>query len=118
MQQDKENYSKYVQKKAPKSPIVKNCLFAFVIGGAICVIGQFTMNFFKTIYAEKEIVSAANSITMVFLGAFLTGIGVVRKDEHYRENCRARVGTRVPITGFLQLRCTRRRSNTGRKASS
>lgn len=79
----------------PKPPVLKNILWAFVVGGLICVIGQGLQDFFLSMELQKKDAAAATSITLVFLGAFLTGLGVY--DEIGK---RAGAGSIVPITGF------------------
>ncbi|SKA88314.1 stage V sporulation protein AC [Clostridium sp. USBA 49] len=79
----------------PKSNLLKNCINAFWVGGLICVIGQLVMNYFTSLGLPKDVVSSLVSITMVFLGAFLTGIGIYDKIAGF-----AGAGSLVPITGF------------------
>ena len=91
-----KDYLNYIDKTAPKSPILKNVALAFVIGGLICVIGQLIGDFYKKVCGlDSESAKTAVSITMVFLGAFLTGIDVYPKIAKH-----AGAGTIVPITGF------------------
>ena len=91
----KKDYDSLVQEKSPKSPLFKDMLLAFLIGGLICVIGELISYGFKKIGLTKEFVSSATSASMVFLGAALTGIGVYDSIAKY-----AGAGTIVPITGF------------------
>ena len=92
----KKDYSKYVDSKAPASNILKNCLFAFLIGGGICTVGQMFSDFYtKVLNIDKELSKSAVSITMIFLGALLTGLGIYNNIAKY-----AGAGTLVPITGF------------------
>ena len=79
----------------PKPPIVKNMLWAFVVGGLICVLGQVFANYFVDLGLSKKEAGVPTTIVMVFLGAFFTGLGVY--DELGR---RAGAGSIVPITGF------------------
>lgn len=79
----------------PKHVLWINLLWAFVVGGAICVLGQFVQEFFMSIGFEKKEAAAGTSVVMVFLGAFFTGLGVY--DELGK---RAGAGSVVPITGF------------------
>ncbi|WP_069649360.1 stage V sporulation protein AC [Caloranaerobacter ferrireducens] len=90
-----KDYNKYVQEKIPKPTFLKNCLWAFFVGGLICTFGQFVTNFYKSIGLDKEGVSAATAITLVFLGAFFTGLGLYDKLGKT-----AGAGSIVPITGF------------------
>ncbi len=90
-----KQYSKYVKEVMPKSKVLKNMCFAFVIGGIICVIGQGLKEFFLSLGLADKDASTWVSATLIFFGAFLTGIGVYDKIAVY-----AGGGTIVPITGF------------------
>ena len=90
-----KEYGKLVQSLAPKSPIWKDCLCAFLIGGLICTLGQLIMNGFSALELEKQDASCATSMSLVVLAALLTGFSV------YDDIARiAGAGTLVPITGF------------------
>lgn len=91
----KNEYKNYVDKMTPNSPIVKDILFAFFIGGTICTIGQAFFNLYTQLGFEKDSVSMLTSSTMVFLGALFTGLGLYDNLAKY-----AGAGTIVPITGF------------------
>ena len=91
-----EEYNKYVARISPKSPIGKNCLIAFLVGGAICVIGQLLLNLYgKTFALDETAAGAATSVTLIFLSALFTGLGLYGKLAKH-----AGAGTLVPITGF------------------
>ncbi|MFZ5966172.1 MAG: stage V sporulation protein AC [Bacillota bacterium] len=90
-----QEYQKYVDKKVPKPTYVKNCIWAFFVGGLICVFGQFVTNSLKAAGLSKDEVSAAAAIILVFTGAFLTGLGI-----YDQIGKRAGAGSIVPITGF------------------
>ena len=90
---DKE-YAKLVEEMSPKSPIVKDCVNAFVIGGLICVLGQFFLNFYG-IWLDPEVAGTAASMTLVSLSALLTGLSLYDNIAKH-----AGAGTLVPITGF------------------
>lgn len=92
---DKEEYKKYVDKRAKKSPVFKNCFFAFLIGGLICVIGQAFMNLYVFLGIESKLASTLASVTLILLASILTGIGVFDKIARV-----AGGGTMLPITGF------------------
>ena len=79
----------------PKPQIVKNCIRAFLVGGLICDLGQVIMTVLKNYDFSKDEIGAITSISMVFLGALLTGVGIYDKIATY-----AGAGTVVPITGF------------------
>ena len=91
---DKE-YQKLVDEISPKSPIGKDCLGAFVVGGIICVIGQFFMNFYTKLGLDKDAAGTAASMTLVVISATLTGLSLYDNIAKF-----AGAGTLVPITGF------------------
>ena len=90
-----QEYQTYAQKKAPKSPIVKDTALAFVIGGLICVLGQLIQNFWSSQGLDTQDAGTATSCTLVFLSALLTGLNLYNKLARF-----AGAGTLVPITGF------------------
>ncbi len=96
MDYTKQEYLEYVQKKSPNSKLFRNMLFAFVIGGLICVVGQCFAEIYKSVFGlSEESVKTAVPITMIFLGALFTGLNLYHKLAKY-----AGAGTLVPITGF------------------
>ena len=100
-QMSQEKYKELTEKKSPNSPIIKDIIFAFVIGGLICVIGELISAGYEKIGLTEDAVSSATSSTMVFLGAFFTGLGVYDNIVKY-----AGAGTIVPITGFANSICS------------
>ena len=92
---DKKTYGELVKKKTSGSPVLKNCIGAFFIGGLICTLGQAISDLWKMSGIDEKSVSTLTSCTMVFLGAFLTAVGVYDKIAKH-----AGAGTLVPITGF------------------
>ena len=95
MDMSNKDYDKFVQARAAKSPIVKNCAFAFVIGGAICVLGQAILDGFTALGLEKTDAGTATSVCLVALSALLTGLNLYNKLGRF-----GGAGTLVPITGF------------------
>lgn len=91
----KKEYQKQVEQATPKPPVIKNIIWAFFVGGLICLIGQFVQNTLTDMGLVKKDALAMTSVIMVFLGAFLTGLGVY--DEIGKH---AGAGSIVPITGF------------------
>jgi stage V sporulation protein AC len=79
----------------PKPKMLKNSVLAFLVGGAICDVGQFFNNYLLGIGIGKDEVGTYVSIIMVFIGALLTGIGIYDKLANF-----AGAGSVVPITGF------------------
>lgn len=90
-----EQYAEYVKRKSPPSPLWGDLLKAFLIGGAICVIGELVTQLWLYAGLERSDASTACSMTLVFLGALLTGLGVYDDIAKF-----GGAGTLVPITGF------------------
>lgn len=91
-----ENYAALVKRITPKSKLAQGCLRAFWVGGSICTLGQAIADIgisFLNLTASSA--SAFSSITLIFLTALLTGLGVFDRIARY-----AGAGTVVPITGF------------------
>ena len=95
MDMSPKEYQRYVQQKSKKSPIVKDVALAFLIGGAICVVGQAIQNGWSAAGLSKEDAGTATSCTLVFLSALLTGLNLYNKLARF-----GGAGTLVPITGF------------------
>lgn len=90
-----QEYKAYVKALSPKSPIGKNTALAFLVGGAICTLGQLIQNGFLALGLEKTDAGTATSIALVFLSALLTGLNLYNSLARF-----AGAGTLVPITGF------------------
>ena len=90
-----KEYQQYVEKKSPKSKILRNVIRAFAIGGLICVVGQFFTNILKARGFGSDMAGNLTALILVFLGALFTGLNVY--DELGRF---AGAGSIVPITGF------------------
>ncbi len=90
-----KEYGALLKDMAPKSPIWKDCLNAFLIGGLICAIGQLIMNGYLALGLEKEDAGTVMSMTLVALSALLTGFSLYDNIAKY-----GGAGTLVPITGF------------------
>ncbi len=91
----KDEYKKMYKKASPPTKSYKNIPIAFVTGGAICVLGEGIKQFYKFLELSDKNSSTLTSITLVFLSAVLTGLGVYHTMAKY-----AGAGTLVPITGF------------------
>lgn len=89
------DFRKMVEEVSPNSDSVMNCIKAFVVGGLICDIGQLLNNIFLSYKIPKEETGLWVAAIMVFLGAFLTGLGLYNKIGKF-----AGAGSIVPITGF------------------
>ena len=96
MDMTNQDYGKYVNAKSKPSPCWKNSLWAFGVGGLICTLGQGLMNLYQSYCAlEQPQAAAATSVSLIFLSALLTGLGIFDNIAK-----RAGAGTLVPITGF------------------
>ncbi|MBQ2972293.1 MAG: stage V sporulation protein AC [Ruminococcus sp.] len=84
-----------VEKQTKNSPIVKDCIKAFLIGGAICTIGQVFTELYMALDLEKKQAQTLTSVTLVFLGVLLTALHLYEKIAKH-----GGAGTLVPITGF------------------
>ena len=91
----KEEYAALVKEKMPRSPLGLDMLKAFLIGGAICCVGQGFLDLYRALGADAEAAASWECVTMVFLGALLTGLGVYDRIARH-----GGAGTLVPITGF------------------
>lgn len=91
----KEEYKEFVEKRAKKSPLMKDIFFAFIIGGLICVLGQIFMDIYLSLEIEKQTASTLASISIIFIAILLTGLGVFDNIAKI-----AGAGTAVPISGF------------------
>ena len=90
-----KQYGELIKELSPKSPAWKDCTIAFVIGGLICVLGQWLVNWYTSLGLDKQLAGTACSMTLVTLSALLTGLSVYDDIAKF-----AGAGTLVPITGF------------------
>ena len=89
-----KEYNRYVARLAKKSPLGKDLLNSFLIGGLICVVGQLILNGYTALELSEQDAAAATSVSLVFLSAVLTALSV------YDDLAKiAGAGTLVPITG-------------------
>lgn len=90
-----KEYNRYVARLAKKSPLGKDLLNSFLIGGLICVVGQLILNGYTALELSEQDAAAGTSVSLVFLSAVLTALSV------YDDLAKiAGAGTLVPITGF------------------
>ncbi len=92
---DKKKYSQMTKKASPPSPKIKDFVWAYIVGGAICVIGQLLNELYTAFDLPEKVVKMAVPVSIIFLAALLTGFGLFDKIAR-----RAGAGTLVPITGF------------------
>lgn len=90
-----QEYDKLVRQMAPRSPLGKNTALAFAVGGAICCLGQAIRDGWAAAGLTETDAATAASISLVFLSALFTGLGLYHKLARH-----AGAGTLVPITGF------------------
>lgn len=91
----KEEYKKWTQEQAPKSPKIKRIIMAFLVGGAICTIGQVIQSVLLNSGMAEKNAGSVTTLFMIFIGAFLTGINVY--DDIGRIGG---AGAAIPVTGF------------------
>ena len=92
---DKAAYGRYVARRAARSPVLRNCTAAFLVGGAISALGQALIFLYRTLGASLDTAATLVSVTLVFLSVLLTALGVYDRIARV-----AGAGTLVPITGF------------------
>ena len=90
-----KEYARLVGELSPKSPLLRDCVCAFLIGGLICTLGQVFLNWYTAQGLSKQDAGTATSITLVAISALLTGLSVYDNIAKV-----AGAGTLVPITGF------------------
>jgi len=95
MNTDSKTYKKYAAARAKKSPVLKNCLCAYLVGGGICTAAQGLRTLYQSWDASEEDSGTLVSVTLIFITALLTGLGVFDRIAKF-----AGAGTLVPITGF------------------
>lgn len=94
-QAEQQTYQEKYEQAKPKTPILKNIVWAFIVGGLICVLGQYIQNYFLSLGISKKDAAGPTSTVLIFLSALFTGFGIY--DELGRK---AGAGSIVPITGF------------------
>ena len=95
MKMTAQEYARRVQKAGPHSPLLADCLWAFCVGGGICLLGEVLRGWYLTMGLDKELAGTLTSCTLVALSALLTTLGLYQKLA-----AKAGAGTLVPITGF------------------
>lgn len=95
-----KDYDSLNKKYSPSSKSYITIPSAFLVGGLICVLGQFLINFYTYLGADKDIATTGASVTLVFIASLLTGLNVFDNIAKF-----AGAGTLVPITGFSNAVC-------------
>lgn len=92
---NKEKYKKFADQSATKSPLLLDCVKAFISGGLICLLGQALLALYQYLGLSEDVAKPTVSVSLIFLAALLTGLGLFDKIAKH-----AGAGTLVPITGF------------------
>lgn len=92
---NKKDYEQYAEKKVPKPTYMKNIIMAFLVGGLICTIGQLIINLGMSKGLDEETAFTVSTISMIFIGALLTGLGLYDNIAKV-----GGAGAAIPITGF------------------
>jgi len=95
MDMTNKEYDQFVKDRSKPSPTWKNLIWAFLVGGTICTIGQVLLNAYKAAGLDEEMAGTGVSVTLVLAAALLTGLGLFDNLAKH-----AGAGTLVPITGF------------------
>lgn len=90
-----EEYGRLVARMAKPSPMGKDLLFAFLIGGGICAVGQLIQTGWQALGLDRENAGTATTMTLIFLSALFTALDCYNSLAKY-----AGAGTLVPVTGF------------------
>ena len=96
MKINKETYARFADAHAPRSPILKNCTFAFLVGGTVCTLGQVLHDVFENVCSfSADTAGTLTSISLIFAAVVLSALGIFDNVAKH-----AGAGTLVPITGF------------------
>ena len=90
-----QEYARRVQRAGPHSPLGTDCLWAFGVGGGICLLGEVLRQWYLGLGLEADLAGTLTSCTLIALSAVLTTLGLYQKLA-----ARAGAGSLVPITGF------------------
>ncbi|WP_407385662.1 stage V sporulation protein AC [Ruminococcus sp.] len=91
----KEKYARLVKKRSQNSKLWLDCLKAFLIGGAICTIGQGILEAYRSVGIGEDTAKTLCSVTLIFIGVLLTALHLYERLAKH-----GGAGTLVPITGF------------------
>ncbi|MBQ8341727.1 MAG: SpoVA/SpoVAEb family sporulation membrane protein [Clostridia bacterium] len=96
MNMDKKTYARYVEARAPRSPLVRDCAYAFLVGGGICLFAEGVIQLLTGLLSQtREVAATWTSILLILLAVVLTAIGVLDRIARF-----SGAGTLLPITGF------------------
>ena len=89
------HYKRIIKESAPRSPILKDCILAFLFGGGICLFGQLLCYLYIALGADEKNAYLLVTVSLIFISSLLTGLGIYDKIARH-----AGAGTLVPVTGF------------------
>ena len=92
---DKESYAAYAKRRAGRSPVVKNTVFAFLTGGSLCLLGELLFSLYVRLGAAEREAGLLVTLTLIFFSSLLTFFGVFDRIARV-----AGAGTLLPVTGF------------------
>ena len=96
MKIDQKTYARFADAHAPRSPVLKNCTFAFLVGGTVCTIGQVLHDVFENACSfSADTAGTLTSVSLIFISVVLSALGIFDSIAKH-----AGAGTLVPITGF------------------
>lgn len=95
MKMSNKEYGALVQSMAKPSPMGKDLLWAFVVGGGICALGQFFVACYHALGLNRDLSSTASTVTLIFLSVLMTDLDLYCHIAKF-----AGAGTLVPVTGF------------------
>lgn len=90
-----EKYKKMIKDFSPKSPTLKNCICAFLVGGFLCFLGQWLFFLYGYFGLDEEAAGTLVTVSLIFLSACLTAVGIFDRIARF-----AGAGTLLPVTGF------------------
>ena len=93
--ENNKEYKNLIKKHAPKSPVFKNCVFAFLVGGSLCAIGEWLAYFYRFLGVSTENSYVLVTVTYIVLASLATALGFFDKIARF-----AGAGTLLPVTGF------------------
>jgi stage V sporulation protein AC len=97
-----QEYQQLAKAKEPPRPVFKNCVRAFLFGGAVCLLGQCIMQAMIVWFGfDKEKAGDPTVAVLIFLSVLLTSLGVYDKFAQW-----AGAGSAVPVTGFANSMCS------------
>ena len=97
MDMSPQEYQAYIKERAPKSPIWKDTALAFLIGGAICVLGQLILDGYRSLGLDKADAGTATSVTLIFLAALTTGLNLYNSLVRFAGRARSCRSRALPI---------------------